>query len=463
MAERQTFDLVIRGGTVVTASSHVVTDLGVRDGAVVQIGGAMRADREIDAAGKLVLPGGIDMHVHLTPVERDSGGIQWADDFTSGTRAAAAGGITTIGNITFPDAEETIFAAVERVTREAEQTALVDFALHPVVFDPSPAGRAHLRRLAESGNTSVKIFMTLANFDGRAREYLDFMHEAAGLGMLSMIHCEDGCIIGHLTERLMAAGKTGYEHYPASRPAYSEEVAVTRAIGFSEAADAPIYVVHLSSGAALEACHRARARGVRVYVETRPLYIHLTRERFLEPDAAKYVGQPPLREAADATALWNGLWDGDIQTFCTDHAAWKLDEKLDPTLTIENLRPGVADLETLLPMLFSEGVGKGRISLHRFVDVTSTNAARLFGLFPKKGTIAVGSDADLTIWDPNLTKTVSGAKMESLAGYSPYDGWDVTGWPITTISRGEIVFANGEITGQAGRGRRVHRGPTQML
>jgi dihydropyrimidinase len=280
---------------------------------------------------------------------------------------------------------------------------------------------------------------------------------------MTLIHCEDGCIIGHLTERLVASGRLGADAYPASRPIFSEEVATTRAIGFAEAAEAPIYVVHLSSQAALEACHRARARGVPVYVETRPLYLYLTSERFNEAEGAKYVGNPPLRQPSDVEALWNGLWDGDIQTFCTDHAPWTLAEKLDPSLDVGSFRPGVADLETLLPMLFSAGVHQGRISLHRFVEVTSTNAARLFGLFPKKGTIAVGSDADLTIWDPTLTKAVDSGGMETRADYSPYDGWEVTGWPVMTISRGEIVYQNGEIVAAPGRGRLVRRGPTMML
>jgi dihydropyrimidinase len=340
---------------------------------------------------------------------------------------------------------------------------LVDFALHPVVIDPSAATRDELARLAALGHSSIKIFMILGNFDSRAGEFLEIMREAASLGMLSLIHCEDACLIGHLTARLVAAGRTGAEAYPLSRPVFSEEVAATRAIGFAEAADAPIYVVHLSSAAALEACHRARARGVPVYIETRPLYLYLTAERFSEPDGAKYVGNPPLRDAADVRRLWHALWDGDIQTVCTDHAPWMLADKLDPTLDVASFRPGVADLETLQPMLFSEGVNKGRISLHRFVEITSTNAARLFGLFPRKGTIAVGSDADLTIWDPTVVRTVDARTMETQADYSPYDGWQVTGWPVTTISRGEVVYDRGQITGAAGRGRLAPRGPSQML
>lgn len=456
-------DLAIRGGAIVTASSHFVADLGIRDGKIVQIGGVIDAREDIDATGKLVLPGGIDMHVHLTSIPTPEGEMRWADDFLSGTRAAAAGGITTVGNITFPKPDEGPLDALERAVAEISPLALVDYALHPVILDPALAGREQLQRLIEAGHSSIKIFMILGNFDGQARQYLDVMRSAGELGMLSLIHCEDGCIIGHLTEQLVAAGRTGPEFYPASRPVFSEEVAATRAIGFAEAAEAPIYVVHLSSKAALEACHRARARGVPVYVETRPLYVYLTSDRFSEVEGAKYVGNPPLREPGDVEALWNGLWDGDIQTFCTDHAPWKLEDKLDPALDVSTFRPGVADLETLLPMLFSEGVVKGRISIHRFVEVTSTNAARLFGLFPQKGTIAVDSDADICIWDPTVTRSVEAQGMETNADYSPYEGWEVTGWPVTTISRGEIVYQDGEVVAEAGRGRLVPRGPSQML
>jgi dihydropyrimidinase len=198
-------------------------------------------------------------------------------------------------------------------------------------------------------------------------------------------------------------------------------------------------------------------------VETRPLYLYLTREVFDQPDAAKYVGAPPLREAADLRAMWNGLHSGDIQTVCTDHAPWSLRQKLDPALDITNVRQGVADLETLMPMLYSEGVRSGRISLNRFVQLTSTNAARLFGLYPRKGTLAVGSDADLVIWDAEASRTIDGKVMQSQAGYSVYDGRVVTGWPLYTLSRGEVVLEGGEITAQRGRGRWLRRGPTEGL
>jgi dihydropyrimidinase len=330
MNSTQSVDLAIRGGTIVTASSRYDADLGVRDGRIVQIGGHVDAGREIDATDKLVLPGGIDMHTHLTAASLPDGGeLRWADDFESGTRAAAAGGITTVGNITFPRPGEGLLEVVERTSRKAERMGLVDFVLHPVLLDPTPSVLAELPELARRGNTSIKIFMTLGNFDNRSSDYLRAMRIAGELGILSLVHCEDGCIIGHLTERLISTGRASLQSYPESRPIFSEEVAVFRVVGFAEAAEASVYVVHLSSAAALEACHRAWARGVPIYVETRPLYLYLTEDRLLEPDGAKYVGQPPLRGSADVSALWNGLWGGDIQTFCTDHAPWMLQEKLD--------------------------------------------------------------------------------------------------------------------------------------
>ena len=233
--------------------------------------------------------------------------------------------------------------------------------------------------------------------------------------------------------------------------------AVDQAIALVRQTGAPAYVVHLSSAAALDRCRRARAAGLPVYVETRPLYLHLTSERFGEPDAAKYVGAPPLRDQADRDALWRGLAAGEIDTVCSDHAPWTLAAKLDPALDVVTARQGVADLETLMPMLYSEGVVAGRISLDRFVELTSSRAARLFGLYPRKGAIAVGSDADLALWDPQERRVVDGARMQSRAGYSVYDGWTVQGWPRFVTRRGQLVLADGTCTAQPGQGRWARR------
>ena len=455
------FDLVIRGGTLVTAGETGVADLGVQDQRVAQIGGEMRGRREIGAAGRYVFPGGVDVHVHLSQPSPPAPGRElWVDDFFSGSLAAIAGGITTVGNMTFQWPGETLEDALARDLDAARRDAAVDVILHPVLTEPADEVIAEIPRLADAGHTSLKIFMTRPNFEPQLERYLEAMRRAAAAGMLTLVHCEDGALMRFVHRRLAAEGRDAVRYYPESRPVYTESSATERAIAMSQATGAPIYVVHLSSSAALAHCRRARAAGQRVYVETRPLYLYLTRERFEEPDGAKYVGAPALREPADVEALWDGLGSGDIQCVCTDHAPWNLRQKLDPTLTVATARQGVADLETLMPMLFSQGVVKRRLSVSRFVELTSTNAAKLFGLYPQKGTIAVGADADLVVWDPEQRRTIDGASMQSRAGYSVYDGFDVQGWPVYTVSRGEIVMDRGTVTAERGRGRWVRRGPT---
>lgn len=457
-------DLVIRGGTVITAAAHGAADVGVRGGKIAQLGGEMRGRTEIDAAGLYVFPGGVDIHVHLSQAARPEPGRElWVDDFFTGSQAAIAGGITTIGNMTFQWAGERLRDALARDLEAAARDAAVDFILHPVLTDPTTGAVGEVAGLAAQGHTSLKLFMSRDNFDAEIDGYLRAMCAAAETGLITLMHCEDGGLQRFLKARLAEDGRDGLAHYPESRPIYTESVATERAIALAQATGAPIYVVHLSSAAALARCRAARAEGLRVYVETRPLYLYLTRERFAEPDGPKYTGAPPLREAADVAAIWAGLAGGEIQSVCTDHAPWTLRQKLDPSLTVATVRNGVADLETLMPMLFSEGVRAGRISLARFVELTSTNAAKLFGLYPQKGTIAVGSDADVVIWDPEASRTVDGASMRSRAGYSVYDGRDVRGWPVYTISRGEIVLDRTGVTAARGRGRWLRRGPTAPL
>jgi dihydropyrimidinase len=273
------------------------------------------------------------------------------------------------------------------------------------------------------------------------------------------VHCEDGALLWFTAKRLLAAGRGSLSNWAASRPVAAERAAVERAVAISEATEAPIYIVHLSSEAALEAARTARARGLPVFVETRPLYLYLTSSVLAKPDGGRFIGAPPLREAADVAALWAGLADGSIDTLGSDHAPWELSHKIDPSLDVTTARQGVADLETMLPMLFSEGVRTGRISLERFVALTAANPARLFGLYPRKGTIAVGSDADLLILDPQVRRTIDGRSMRSRAGYSAYDGHEVYGWPRFTVRRGEVVLADGEVLAHPGTGQWLARGP----
>ncbi|MGD9092338.1 MAG: dihydropyrimidinase [Anaerolineales bacterium] len=455
-------DLVIRGGELVSTSGSLgVADLGITGEVIAQIGGEIEGEVEIDGRGKLVIPGGVDAHVHLSYPQKEDPG--WVDDFTSGSAAALAGGITTLGNMTFPLPGERPLQSLAREESLARNQAIADFFLHPVIDRPTREVLDEIPHLFEAGCNTIKIFTVSPWFDSQLVGYLEAIRRAGEGGLLSVIHCEDYAIIDDATQRLVAAGLNSLSYYPQSRPVISEVVATQRAVALAEVTGAPVYIVHLSSARALDVCAEAQSRGLPVYVETRPLYLHLTRECFQKPDGAKYVGQPPLREPSDQEALWTGINQGLIQTVCTDHAPWSLAAKLDPTHTLTNLRPGVANLQTMLPMLYSEGVRTGRLSLSRFVQVSSTNAARLFGLYPRKGTIAVGSDADLVVFDPERTRTIAGSMLKSNSDYSAFEGWNVTGWPALTLRRGEVVFSDDEVTSLPGSGKLIPRGKTLPL
>jgi dihydropyrimidinase len=457
------FDLVVRGGTVVSPGRREIADVGVREGRIAQLGGAMTGRDELDARGLLVIPGGVDAHVHLVCAALGSalaglGEHQvWVDDFWTGSLAAIAGGITTVGNMTFALAEESMTAAIARDMAGAAAEAAVDWFLHPVLTALGDQTASEIAELAAAGHTSVKVFLSDPRFAAGTPGLAEAVAAAGQAGSMTLVHCEDAGMLDRAGQDLIESGRGAIRHFPAARPVSAEVEAVDNAISIARQTGAPVYIVHLSSAAALDRCRQARAAGGPVYVETRPLYLHLTAERFGEPDAAKYVGAPPLREQADREALWRGLAAGDVDTVCSDHAPWTLAAKLDPALDVVTARQGVADLETLMPMLFSEGVTAGRISLDRFVELTSANAARLFGLYPRKGAIAVGSDADLALWDPEQRKVINGARMQSRAGYSVYDGTTVRGWPRFVIRRGQLVLADGTSMAQPGQGRWARR------
>ena len=455
------YDLVIRGGTVVTAGSSADCDVAVRDGKIGQIGGAPSGRRVLDATGALVLPGGIDMHVHLSSPDPPEPGVPaWVDDFASGSAAAIAGGITTIGNMTFPGEGDSLRQSLERDLTTARQQAAIDYVLHPVLASATQEALAELPAIARAGHTSLKLFMVGEEFETQADGMIEAVRLAGQHGMLTLIHCEDGALVRFAGEQLLAAGRGGIADWAASRPVAAERAAVERAVAICEMTGAPIYIVHLSSAAALRAARRGRASGLPVFVEARPLYLYLTSELLSGPDGGKYIGAPPLREPSDVEALWSGLADGSIDTVGSDHAPWALADKLDESQNVVTARQGVADLETMLPMLFDAGVTTGRISLHRFVSLASSGPARLFGLYPRKGSIAVGSDADLLVLDPQLRRTIDGSAMQSRAGYSAYDGREVSGWPRFTISRGEVVLEDGQVIAPDGRGQWLHRGKT---
>ena len=453
----QPTELIIQNGTIVTAGGSTVGDVLIRDGVIVEVGVDLTASdtaREIDAQGQLVLPGGVDPHVHV--------GADRVDDYTSGSAAALAGGITTISNFVGVQGNEPVAASITRAAEVVSRQAIADVILHPIISTPGPVP-PQLGALVDAGHTSLKVFMVRAGFDLDVPGFLRMLSGAGEAGMLTMVHAEDAAVVSTIGERFIAEGRGGLRFYPDARPVLAEVVATQRAVAYSEATGSPIYLVHLSSEAALRVAEEAQSKGLPVYVETRPIYLHLTRERFEGPNPGLYMGQPPLRTQTDQNALWDAIARGTIHVVGTDHVAYTREQKLDPSQTVLQHRAGMSNLQVLRPMLYSDGVRSGRITVEQFVAVTATNPAKLFGLYPAKGTIAVGSDADLVVWDPDDTRTIRDEDALSNSGYSIHAGREVTGWPVMTIRRGEVVFENGRITAAAGSGRLAPRGPSQPI
>jgi dihydropyrimidinase len=447
-------DLAIRGGTVVTPEGQRRADVAIEGERISAIGDVGPASREIDARGKLVLPGCVDLHTHLASTPT----FTPLDDFEHGTRAAIAGGVTTVVSMVYQE-DGSLGRGIERAIRDASRS-LADFAFHVVVTDPSEAARAEIPSLVREGHAGLKVFMVSPRFVERRDDYGLLVRAAAEAGAVVAIHAEDHATVAARTAELHASGKTGVEHFPASRPVEAEVKAVAEAVDLAAVTKAAIYLVHLSSREALDALRDGRQRA-RVFGETRPLYLYLTRAQFDRPDAALWVGQPPLREAGDVDAIWAALADGTLDTVGTDHIPHTRAAKLAPGLSFDKIPPGVSNLETLLPMLYSEGVRKGRLSLARMVEVLATGPARIAGMYPRKGVAAVGSDADLVVFDPEERRAIRATDLHSACDYDPYEGWDVIGWPEVVLLRGEVAFERGVIRAKSGRGRFVPRSATK--
>lgn len=454
-------DVVIKNGTVVTGSDIFQADIGVAGGKVVATGKDLGvAPREIDAQGKYVIPGGIDVHTHLDHHIFIYGKpMVNVDDFYSGTVAAACGGITTICDYIFQHPGHGLREAVDEWLPKAKDRAVIDYGFHVCITDPSPGALSEIPDLMAEGYASLKAFMCFSGFGLNSDGLLKVLRAARESDVLTNIHCEDGPIIDYLTQRLLEAGKTGPENWPKSRPVLTEASATARAVALAEAVDTPVYIVHLSCRDALQAVQAGRARGLPVYTETRPVYLFLSEEKYDLPnrEGGKYKCAPPLRHHSHQKALWDGLRSDDIQTVASDNSSWMASDKTDPNKNFLEIPAGVPNLETMLPMVYSEGVGKGRLSLNRFVQVMSTNPAKLFGMYPEKGTIAVGSDADIVVLDPQKKVTIRAKDLHSRSDYDPYEGFEVQGWPVLTMSRGEIIYENGNITARPGRGRLLKR------
>jgi len=449
-------ELVVRGGTVVTAEASVPADVGVDGGRVSALAPSLPAGRrEIDATGLLVLPGGVDVHTHL---DAQVGGVRSVDDFESGSAAAACGGVTTICDYAWQARGQRLTAAIEAWKTKAVGRSHVDYGFHVIVSEASDATLAEIPRLVDIGYPSLKVFMI--NEFGIGDEALLRVFEAAKKeGVIVNVHAENGDMLDHCTRTMLAAGRRDPRYYAQSRPALAEAEATRRAIDYAALVDAEVYIVHLSCADALEAVSAARKRGLRVWAETRPIYLALTEERYAVggTEAAKVVGAPPLRTARDQAALWEGLRSGDIQTIGSDNTSWTVEQKAAGAQDFTQVPYGVPGLETEMPVIYSEGVSRGRIPLQTFVAAFSTNPARIFGLYPAKGTIARGSDADMVLFDPSRSGVVDERRLHSRAGYDPFHGFALRGLPVMTLSRGEVIARDGQLLSEAGRGRHLLR------
>ncbi len=463
------YDLVISAGTVVTAGGTVQCDVGITDGVIRALAPALDGAERIDASGRLVLPGGIDSHCHIDQIS--SGGLETADDFESGSRSAAAGGNTTIIPFAAQRRGQPLRQAVADYHARADGKSLIDYAFHLIISDPSSSVLGQeFPALIKDGYTSAKIYLTYDALKLDDRQVLEVLATAKREGAMVMVHAENHDIIQWLTENLLSQGKSAPKYHARAHAAAAEREATHRAITLAEIVGIPILIVHVSGKEAIDQIAWAQSKGLSVYGETCPQYLFLTaadmdRQGF---EGAKYMCSPPPRDAANQEHVWRGIETGVLSVYSSDHAPYRFggnDGKAaaGANAPFHRVANGVPGLEVRLPLLFSQGVGTGRISLAQFVDLAATRAARLYGLYPRKGVIKVGSDADIAIWDPELEVTITQAMLHDNMDYTPYEGRRVTGWPVTTLSRGEVVCDNGEPRGSSGRGRFLHCGPPEPL
>lgn len=463
-------DLVVRNARVATASDTFDADIGIVDGRIVQLGMGLPAGvREIDAAGAFVTPGGVDAHCHLDqPMEAP---VRMADDFDTGTRAAACGGTTTVIPFAAQQKGQSLRAAVRDYHERAEGRAHVDHAFHLIVSDPTEEVLKHeLPQLIAEGYTSFKIYMTYDDLKLNDGQILDVLDVARSHDAMAMIHAENADCIEWLTKRLEASGRTAPRFHAHSRPMLVEREATHRAIALSELVDVPIMIVHVSGKEAVEQIRWARSHGLHVFAETCPQYLFLTAEDLGIDDSyggARCVCSPPPRNKDNQQVIWNGLADGLFTIFSSDHAPFRYDapEGKKPggkEVEFRHIPNGIPGIETRLPLLFSHGVLDGRITINRFVELTSTNPAKAYGLHPRKGTIAIGADADLVVWGAT-PRQVRNADLHHAVDYTPYEGIEVKAWPALTIARGEVVWDGDTFHPRAGRGQFLKRGRPSLL
>jgi dihydropyrimidinase len=456
-----TMKTLIKSGQIVTAVDNYFADVLIDGGRIEVIGKTLdiEADSIIDATGKLVIPGGIDPHTHM---ELPFGGTFASDDFRTGTVAAAHGGTTTIIDFAVQYHGESLIQAVDNWHKKAEGKTAIDYGFHLITTDLPDDRLPELRRLISEGVMSFKMFMAYPGvFLVDDATIFRAMRAAGDAGGLICMHAENGIVINEIIKHALAEGKTAPKYHALTRPTKAEAEGVHRAIAIAEMAESPVYIVHLSCKDALDEVRQARDRGLPAFAETCPQYLFLDDSLYEQEgfEGAKYVMTPPLRDAANQGALWQGLAGNDLQVISTDHCPFCFKEQKelgrDDFTKIPNGGPGV---EHRMSLIYNGGVVAGRIGLNRFVELTSTAAAKIFGLFPRKGTIAVGSDADVVVFDPNKEAVISASTHHMNVDYSAYEGARVRGVVDTVLSRGKVVVQGGKYLGTPGDGQFLKRG-----
>ncbi|WP_237155015.1 dihydropyrimidinase [Oryzibacter oryziterrae] len=450
---------VIKGGTVVTADLTYKADVKIEGGVIVEIGPNLSGDETLDATGCYIMPGGIDPHTHL---EMPFMGTYSSDDFESGTRAALAGGTTMVVDFALPNPGQSLIEALSRWDNKTSR-ANCDYSFHMSITWWGEEVFNEMPLIVKRGITSFKHFMAykgslMVNDD----EMFASFQRCAEIGALPLVHAENGDVVASLQQKLLAEGNNGPEAHAYSRPPEVEGEATNRAIMIADMARVPLYVVHTSCEQAHEAIRRARQKGMRVYGE--PLIQHLTLDdsEYKNPDwdhAARRVMSPPFRDKTHQDSLWAGLQSGSLSTVATDHCAFTTTQKRFGVGDFTKIPNGTGGLEDRLPMLWTYGVGTGRLTMNEFVAVTSTNIAKILGMYPRKGAVLVGADADLVVWDPKRSKTISAKTQQSAIDYNVFEGKEVTGLPRYTLTRGEVAIVENEIKTREGHGKFVAREP----
>jgi dihydropyrimidinase len=458
------FDLVVRGGTVVTGIDTMRADIGIRAGRIAAIADALDGSQTLDAGGLLVLPGGVDTHCHIEQLR--GGGQADEETWESGSRSCFAGGTTSVVTFSMQFKGGGILEPLAEYRRRAQQ-AMVDYSFHQIITDPTDdVVWTEIPRIVSEGIRSLKVFLTYDPLHLDDRQYLRTLAAARRNGAFVTVHCENYDAIRWRTEALLADGRTAPKYHAWSRPRMIEREATHRAIALAELVDQPIQVFHVSCAEVAAEIAAAQARGLKVWGETCPQYFVLTAADMDRPgfEGAKFMCSPAPRDESDHAEMWEMVRRGVIDVISSDHSGWRYDGPRGKRINgddanFRDIPNGVPGLAARLPLIFSEGVAKGRIDLNQFVRLTATTPAKLFGLYPRKGSIAIGADADLVLWDANKRMTLTNALMQQAIDYTPYEGMDVTGWPVATVRRGTVVMRDGVVQAEPGSGTFLPRDP----